>query len=300
MNLHIELRHLRYFIAVAEELHFGRAAQRLHVAQPALSQQIRQLERLMDVTLFTRTSRSVELTEAGRSFQPRARELMARLSSDLDEALRVSRGESGRIDLAFISSAASVLGSVLSRFTRQRPGVLVQLYEGFTNTVLDRLERGAADVGIVRDAEERDGITLSSILEEPFVAVVPADHALAGRRTLTAAKLASSPLILFPQAAGSRAYARNLQPFREAGIDPHISLRGSEWNTILNLVANGLGVTIAPASAAAPLPKGAIVIPLRGTAARTTIQIAYRTNDNNPLVRAFQALVTERRGGSDT
>lgn len=174
----------------------------------------------MDVTLFTRTSRMVELTEAGRSFQPRVRELMVRLASDPDEALRVLRGESGRIDLAFISSAAGELGSVLCRFTRQRPGVLVQLHEGFTATVLDRLECGTADAGIVRDAEERDGITVSTSLEEPFVAVFPANHALAACRTVPAA--------------------------------------------------------------------------------RSTIQIVHRTNDDNPLVRAFQALVVEGIDGSYT
>lgn len=293
MDSSIELRHLRYFLTVAEELHFSRAAQRLHIAQPALSQQIRQLERLMGVALFARTSRDVKLTEAGRSFQPRARELLARLSSDVDEALRVGRGESGRLDVAFISSAAGMVGSMLRAFNQERPGVLVQLHEGFTAEVLGLLERGVADVGIVRDAEPREGLAISTIVEEPFVAVLPASHPLAAKRRVTATQLAPSQLVMFPPVAGSDAYSRNMQPFREVGIDPHVTLHGSEWNTIFHLVANELGVTIAPASAVHTLPDGAIATPLGGTQARSAIQIAYRIDDENRLVRAFKALALD-------
>jgi len=296
MDARIELRHLRYFLAVAEELHFGRAAHRLHIAQPALSQQIRQLEGLMHVPLFTRTSRAVALTEAGRSFRPRASELLARLSSDLDEAQRVARGESGRIDLAFISSASGMLSAMLRCFIAQRPGVQVQLHEGFTAEVMERLARGTADLGIVRDAEAREGIALTTLLEEPFMAVLSTDHPLAAAASVTAAELALSPLVLFPYAAGSLAHARNLQPFQEAGLEPEIRFRGSQWRTICQLVAQGLGVTVAPASAVEPLPAGARAIPLGATEARSAIQIAHRVDDDNGLVRAFKALATGTAG----
>ncbi|GAA3557317.1 LysR family transcriptional regulator [Amycolatopsis ultiminotia] len=290
MDGRIELRHLRYFAAVAEELHFGRAAQRVRIAQPALSQQIRQLETFVGAALFERTSRSVRLTAAGAVFLPRARELLERLSADVAEAARVARGEAGRLDIAFISSAANSVSSALRAFTQDRPHVQVRLQEGFTSTTLDLLERAAADLGIVRDAEERNGISLTPLLEEPFVAVLPAQHPLAGRNAVTAAQLAPCPLVLFPARAGARARARNLQPFHEASLEPDIAFEGSEWNTVFHLVAAGLGVTIAPRSAASPLPEGTVVAALAGTDARSTVQLATRTDDERPLVRQFQSI----------
>ncbi|PPF34524.1 MULTISPECIES: LysR family transcriptional regulator [unclassified Pseudoclavibacter] len=298
MDSRVELRHLRYFLALAEELHFGRAAARLHIAQPALSQQIRQLEELMGVTLFARTSRSVELTEAGSGFRPRAQGLLALLASDVDEARRVARGESGRIDISFISSGAGIVSTILHHFTRSRPNVLVELHEGPTTAVLDRLERGTADVGIVRDADEHAGLTVSTLFAEPFVAVLPASHALAGAAAVTATQLASSPLVLFPQASGSRAHSLTLQPFREAGIEPWLGLSGSEWGTIFHLVAAGLGVAVSPASAAAPLPRGAVAVPLASTGAVSLVQLAHRASDANPLVRAFSATAAEVRAAT--
>lgn len=298
MDPRLELRHLRYFLTLAEELHFGRAAARLHIAQPALSQQIRQLEQLMGVTLFTRTSRSVELTEAGRGFRPRAHELLALLASDVDEARRVARGESGRIDISFISSGAGIVSSLLRHFTLSRPDVLVELHEGPTTAVLDRLARGTADVGIVRDADEHEGLTISPLFAEPFVAVLPADHDLAEAEAVTATQLASSPLVLFPRASGSRAHTLTLQPFREAGIEPRLGLSGSEWGTIFHLVAAGLGVAVSPASAVVPLPPGAVAVPLAATRALSLVQLAHRTNDTNPLVRAFSTTAAEARGAT--
>lgn len=298
MDPWVELRHLRYFLALAEELHFGRAAARLHIAQPALSQQIRQLEQLMGVLLFTRTSRSVELTEAGRGFHPRAHGLLALLASDVDEARRVARGESGRIDVSFISSGAGIVSSTLRHFTLSRPDVLVELHEGPTSVVLERLERGTADVGIVRDADEHDGLTISTLFVEPFMAVLPADHELAEHETVTAPQLASSPLVLFPQASGSRAHTLTLRPFREAGIEPRLGHSGAEWGTIFHLVAAGLGVALAPASAVGPLPRGAVAVPLESTRTVSTVQLAHRANDTNPLVRAFSATATEARAAA--
>ncbi|WP_314146471.1 LysR substrate-binding domain-containing protein [uncultured Leifsonia sp.] len=294
MDSRIELRHLRYFLTVAEELHFSRAARKLHIAQPALSQQIRQLEKYMGVTLFRRTSRVVELSDAGRSFQLRARELLQGLTDDVDEARRIARGESGRLDLAFISSASSTVGRILRLLTDRYPNVLLRLHEGFTSTVIDRLEHGAADIGIVRDADESPGMVLATIHEEPFVAVLPLTHELAATRQVSAAQLSSSPLVLFPQSAGIRAYARNMRPFHEVDVDPVISFHGSEWNTILHLVAAGLGVTIAPESATHPLPTGTVALPLTGTEARSSIQIVHRAHHTNPLIDVVRSLATIR------
>ncbi|MFB7510155.1 LysR family transcriptional regulator [Streptomyces broussonetiae] len=289
MDQRIELRHLRYFLAVAEELHFGRAAQRLHIAQPALSQQIRQLEKIVGVELFQRTSRSVRLTDAGASFQPRARDLLSRLAADLDEAGRVGRGESGRLDVAFITSATAIVSERLRAFSRHRPDVQVKLHDGFTVDVLTALERGTADVGIVRDAEERSGIALTPLATERLVAVVPAHHPAARGDRLGVTALAADPLILFPRSAGPHAFDLNTQPLREAGIDVQVAQECSNWHTIIMLVAAGLGITIAPHSVTTLLPPGARRLELDGSPHVSRILMATRQGDNRPLVQAFIA-----------
>ncbi|MFR9793892.1 LysR family transcriptional regulator [Streptomyces sp. MB22_4] len=290
MDQRVELRHLRYFLAVAEELHFGRAAQRLNIAQPALSQQIRQLEKIVGVELFRRTSRSVRLTDAGATFQPRARDLLGRLAADLDEAGRVGRGEAGRLDVAFITSATAIVSERLREFSRRRPDVQIKLHDGFTVDVLAALERGTADVGIVRDAEERDDVDLSLLMTERFVAVIPAEHPAARGGRVEAAALAADPLILFPRTAGAQAFDVNTKPLRDAGIDVQVTHECSDWHTIIMFVAAGLGVTIAPYSVTTLLPAGAQRLELDGPPAVSRIFMATRRGDNRPLVRAFVAV----------
>lgn len=289
MDHRIELRHLRYFLALAEELHFGRAAQRLHIAQPALSQQIRQLEKIVGVELFRRTSRSVRLTEAGAAFQPRARNLLDRLASDLDEAGRVGRGEAGRLDVAFITSATAIVSEHLRAFSRHRPEVQVKLHDGFTTDVLAALERGTADVGIVRDPEERDGIDLALLTSERLVAVVPTAHPAAKGDQVDARALAADPLILFPRSAGSQAFDLTTQPLRNAGIDVQVAQEYSNWHTILMFVAAGLGVSIAPYSVTTLLPEGARRLELDGPPTVSRIFMATRRGDDRPLLQAFIA-----------
>lgn len=300
MDQRIELRHLRYFLAVAEELHFGRAARRLHIAQPALSQQIRQLEKLVGVELLRRTSRSVRLTDAGTAFQPRARELLVRLAADLDEAGRVGRGEAGRLDIAFITSAATIVSERLREFSRRRPDVQVRLQDGFTVDVLAALDRGTADIGIVRDAEERDDVDLLPLAEEPFVAVVPAEHPAARRDRVAAAALAAEPLILFPRSAGSHAFDVNTRPLRDVGADVRVAQECSDWHTIILLVAAGLGITLAPRSVTTLLPAGARRLELDGPPTVSRVFMATRRGDERPLVRAFVEMsesMTGRGGG---
>jgi DNA-binding transcriptional LysR family regulator len=292
MDRRIELRHLRYFLALTEELHFGRAARRLHIAQPALSQQIRQLESIVGVELFRRTSRNVRLTEAGAAFQPRAQSLLDTLAADLDEAGRVGRGEAGRLDVAFITSATTIVGEHLREFARLRPEVQVKLHDGFTTDVLTALERGTADVGIVRDTEKGDDLDLSVLASERFVAVVPTEHPAAGGDRVAAQALAGDPLILFPRSAGPKAFDTNTQPLRDAGVDVQVAHECSHWHTIVTFVAAGLGVSIAPSSVTTQLPPGARRLELDGPPTVSQIFMATRRGDDRPLVRAFTAAST--------
>ncbi len=168
-DMNVELRHLRYFVAVAEELHFGRAAVRLDMAQPPLSQAIRQLEDAVGCLLLARTSRSVALTPAGSAFLERARRTLRNVDEDIREARSIGEGQTGRLNVGFVGSGMlTTLPRILSRYVTAYPNVQLQLHESFTAHVIDGLLAGDVDAGIVRDAEPVDGLIATPILSEPF------------------------------------------------------------------------------------------------------------------------------------
>ena len=186
MDRDIELRHLRYFAAVAEELHFGRAAQRLHVAQPPLSQQIRKLEQMLGYPLFIRTSRSVRLTVAGEALLESARRTLRNLQRDIDETRSLARGEVGSLHVGFIGSGMlTTLPAVFRAYREAYPRVRLHLHESFTARVIQGLEDGTLDAGILRDGDPTDGLSVTTILSEPFVAVLPANHPRAKQKSIS-------------------------------------------------------------------------------------------------------------------
>ena len=291
MDRQPELRHLRYFVAVAEELHFGRAAQRLRMAQPPLSQQIRQFESMVGCALFERTSRVVTLTPAGQAYLMRARRVLAQVQDDLAEAGRIGRGEQGSIDIGFVPSAI-LLGTAdhIRAFGQNHPGVQLRLREGYTSHITALLLDRQIDVGIVRDADPHEELDATTLATEPYVAVLPVDHPLAHDADgLHAAALRTDPFVFFPRAAGERAYQRNLLPCLEAGFDPRIVQEASNWLSVIHLVGAGLGVTIAPASTGTAAPASVRVLPLLGTQATSEVQIIHRTNDQRATLRSFGA-----------
>jgi len=288
MTANLELRHLRYFVAVAEELHFGRAAERLHMAQPPLSQQVRRLEELIGTALFDRTSRRVALTEAGTAFLERSRRILDQVSADVDEAARIGRGQQGRLDIGFITSAIPL--GITERIHACRslyPAVQVQLHEGYTSLILDRLLAREIDMGVVRDSEPDPALTTTALATEPFVAVVPVEHPAAGQTVLDAGLLRDDPFVFYPRAAGERAYLRNLEPCRQAGYEPRVVQEASSWVTILHLIGAGLGVSIAPASATLTVPAGVRIIPLAGTHPRSEVQLVRRADDTRAVLTNF-------------
>ncbi|MFG2957621.1 LysR family substrate-binding domain-containing protein [Streptomyces sp. NPDC048291] len=224
-------------------------------------------------------------------------------AADLDEASRVRRGEADRLNVAFITSATEIVGERLRAFSRRRPDVQIKLHEGFTVDVLAALERGTADVGTVRDAEERDDIDLSLLTTERFVAGIPTEHPSARNDHAEATALAADPLILFPRTAGARAFDVNTQPLRDAGIDVQVAQEFSNWHTNIMFVAAGLGVTIAPCSVTTLLPAGTRRLELDGPPTASRIFMAAHRGDNRPLVQAFIAAsesVTGRRHNRTT
>ncbi|MEU7631139.1 LysR substrate-binding domain-containing protein [Nocardia sp. NPDC049220] len=288
----VELRHLRYFLAVAEELHFSRAAERLHIAQPALTQQIQRLETLLGTRVFDRTSRSVALTPAGKVLHERATAILAHATRDLNEVAGIGQGSHGRLYLGFVPSVLPLkpLRSV-RQFRDRYPLVQIDLIEGYTTQMMAQLSHGALDMAIVRDPDEQQGTVVCPLVTEPFMAVVPVDHPLADHAAVTGPDLADDPLVFFPRAAGSHAHDKNLQPLVEAGCRPRIVQEGNNWTTILHLVGEGLGVTIAPRSATFTAPPTVHVVPLVETAATTTVYVVHRLDDDRALVRNFLALL---------
>lgn len=248
--MNIELRHLRYFIAVAEELHFGRAAQRLNISQPPLSQQIQMLEQQIGARLFARTNRSVQLTAAGRHFLNDARQIMQSVTQAADKAARLHRGEEGELRIGFTSSAPFItaVSDALFTFRQRHPGVHIQMQEINTRQQLEPLHEGRLDLGVMRNTPLPDSLTHQLMLREPLYAVFPRDHRLAGKAAISVTELEREPFVFFDPQVGTALYTETLALLQRYGIKPDIAQEVGEAMTILGLVATGLGISILPAS----------------------------------------------------
>jgi DNA-binding transcriptional LysR family regulator len=287
MNEGIEIRHLRYFIAVAEELHFGRAAQRLHLAQPPLSQQIRKLEDLLGHALFVRTSRAVKLTSAGEVLLERARNTLRKVAEDLDDVRSVGRGEVGSLKVGFIGSGMlTALPGTLGNYRRQFPKVDLQLREFSSAGAIRALQDGSVDVGFLRDGGEAEGLEVEPLLSEPFIAAVPAKHPLAKRKTFSVALLRDEPFVLFSPMFGMRAYEKTMSLCEQHGFRPRVVQEAPQWLTILRLVGAGLGVTIAP-KCAEQIASGDVVCRRVRSAVKSDVELAYRAGEDRALVKTF-------------
>jgi DNA-binding transcriptional LysR family regulator len=291
MDRDIELRHLRYFVAVAEELHFGRAAERLHLAQPPLSQQIRKLEELLGYPLFTRTSRSVSLTTAGETLLQRARRTLRNVQRDIDETRSIGRGDVGSLHIGFIGSAMlATLPAIFRSYGEAYPRVRLHLHESFTATVMEGLENGTLDAGILRDVDPVEGVQVTTLWSEPFIAVLPATHACARQKSISPAALRGEPFIYYPRSAGARAYEKPLTLCEEHGFRPKIVQEASTWLSILRLIGAGLGVSIAPACVHLIASAEVVCLPLRGARAVSNIQLAWLAGETRPIVERFKQI----------
>lgn len=248
--MNIELRHLRYFIAVAEELHFGRAAARLNISQPPLSQQIQILEQQVGARLLARTNRSVSLTEAGRQFLADSRQILSLVDDAAARAERLHLGETGELRIGFTSSAPfiSAVSDTLSSFRRHYPDVHIQTREINTREQIVPLNEGSLDLGLMRNTYLPDTLAWEVILREPLLAMIPRDHPLAELDSVTLAQLAQEPFVFFDPHVGTGLYDDILGLMRRYGQAPVITQEVGEAMTIIGLVAAGLGVSILPAS----------------------------------------------------
>ncbi len=248
--MNVELRHLRYFIAVAEELHFGRAAQRLNISQPPLSQQIQQLEQQIGARLFARTNRSVQLTAAGGQFLNDARHIMQSVTTAAEKAARLHRGEEGELRIGFTSSAPFItaVSDALFGFRQRFPGVHIQMQEINTRQQLAPLNEGVLDLGVMRNTPLPESLEHQLMLREPLCAVVHRAHRLARHTTISITELAGEPFVFFDPQVGTALYAEILSLLNRYNVTPDIAQEVGEAMTVLGLVATGLGVSVLPAS----------------------------------------------------
>ncbi|MDF2641365.1 MAG: LysR family transcriptional regulator [Pseudomonas sp.] len=296
----MELRHLRYFIAVAEELHFGRAAQSLGISQPPLSQQIQALEQQLGARLFERTNRRVELSEAGRLFLDEARQVLAQVDKAADVARRAQLGELGELKIGFTASApfTSSIPQAIFAFRQTYPDVHLALKEMTSQDVVACLEDRSIRVGIMRPLPLPESLTAVELLRDPLVAVMRADHPLAEGSTqgIQLSALANEPFVFFPRSYGSGLHAQLLSLARAAGFSPLITQEAGEVMTIIGLVAAGLGVTVLPASYQRMRIDGVVYRTLLDPGASSPIWLAQRKDEQSPMASAFVELVTQRAG----
>ncbi|MFL9677173.1 LysR substrate-binding domain-containing protein [Pseudomonas marginalis] len=294
----MELRHLRYFIAVAEELHFGRAAQVLGISQPPLSQQIQALEQEVGARLFERTNRRVELSEAGRLFLHEARLVLAQVDKAADVARRAQLGELGELKIGFTSSAPfnSTIPQAIFAFRQAFPAVHLNLQEMSSTEVAESLVDESIQVGLMRPLPLPDSLSVIELMREPLVAVLNAGHPLvAGSESgLHLAQLAQEPFVFFPRTYGSGLYAQLLNLARDAGFSPHFAQEAGEAMTIIGLVAAGLGVSVLPASYQRIRIDGVVYRTLLDQEAVTAVWLVQRKGAQTPMAKAFVELLTRK------
>jgi len=250
----IETRLLRQFIAVAEELHFNRAAERLHMAQPPLSQAIRRLEAEIGAPLFERNNRSVALTPAGSAFLDSARRTLASLEEGVAHTRRVSQGIDGHLTLTFINiTPYETLLRALRDFRTAAPAVAFTLREASTREQVAALESGAADVGFLRTPGTTTlDLSFHTILREPIAVALPAGHPLCGHARVALADLADEAFVASPRALGQGFHDQLVQLCQTADFAPRVVQHGRQLQTLVALVAAGFGVALLPASLALP------------------------------------------------
>ena len=288
----LELRHLRYFVTVAEELHFGRAARRLGIAQPPLSQQIQRLEQVLGVRLFERTSRRVQLTDGGTTLLAEARRVLAAATEAMEATRRAGRGELGELRVAFAATVMFLaLPEVIREFRGRYPGVHLDLREMPTGPQLAALKAGEIDIGFVREPRPDPDLEIVTVMREPLRIAVNKSHPLAARPTIAVRHLAEEPFVLFPEELAPGLHAQVMGLCRAAGFTPRVVEESRELYTSVSLVEAGIGVSILPASVEKLGWRGVRDRAIPSAMAETRIAAAWRRDRVRPVVQAFMQVV---------
>ncbi|MET9495977.1 LysR family transcriptional regulator [Streptomyces sp. NPDC006552] len=291
----LSLPQLHAFLVLAEELHFGRAAARLGIAQPPLSQQIRRLEEKVGYALFSREPGRIGLTAAGRELLPAAGHALGHLAQGLTAAREAGSGAAGRLRIGFAASLALTLLPRLLRTFRERfPAVRLDIQEMTTTPQLAALRDRTIDIGLLREPPAPDAeLGFETVLSESFVAVLPASHPVAAQRTVQVEQLADCPFVLLPRAVGPPLHDQITDLCIAAGFTPQVAQHAVEWQTVCALVGAGLGVSLAPESIRRIRLEGVAFRRIAPGAVRTRVAVAWRKNDPNPLVPGILAALAQ-------
>jgi DNA-binding transcriptional LysR family regulator len=297
LHRQMELTDFRSFVVVAEELHFGRAAERLHLSQPPLSRRIRRIEDELGVKLFRRTTRRVEITDAGRAFLGEARSVLAAASTAAAVAKRVDRGETGRIVIGAVTPAIDgVVPAIVRDFRAQHPGIGVLIAEMDTAAQLDALRADGIHVGFVRLADhDLRGLETKLVLREPHVVALPRGHRLASARAVTLRSLAGEPLVALAPEVQPELHRRFVAACAAAGFAPRIVQTARTIPTVTALAAAGIGAAVVPASARHVRREGIAWRPLRGRLPDVEISAAWRKWNPSTALALFREAIARQR-----
>jgi DNA-binding transcriptional LysR family regulator len=287
-----DLSQLRCFVAVAEELHFGRAAARLNMTQPPLSRQIKILEHALNAALFVRTSRSVRITPAGRSFLPEAKRLLKLAESAALVAQSIASGRAGSIKIGFTGGAAqSFLPALITECRARLADVELILKEMVSGDQIEALDSGQIDVGFLRPPVSRASFNVVAVLSESLIAAIPKGHRLARQREIAIKDLDGAPFVMYAPFEARYFYDLLAGQFAKAKILPRYVQHLSQIHSILSLVGTGLGLALVPQSAATLHVAQVVLRPVRLTPARPVeLHMAWRRRDENPLLPGFLTL----------
>ncbi len=294
-DLKLDFRRMRYFVAVAEELSFSRAAQLLHIAQPPLSAQIKQLEDDLGVQLFERTRRGVRLTAAGQVLLVEARRIFIQLEQTARIVERVGSGEVGRLNLGFVPSASNeVLPPLLHHFRSNFPDVELFLEEMTPDEIVKRLQNTQIDIGFFYLPFEEPNLDFRAVSRESLIVALPESHPLADQPLIELRALASEPFILPMRYKMPGLYGQVLALCRQAGFTPR-AVQKDVWliQTIVGLVAGGIGVALVPSSIRNFRRRGVVYRPVRDLASIVEMGVIWRRDDSSAVLQAFLRLVQE-------
>jgi DNA-binding transcriptional LysR family regulator len=287
----VELRHVRYFIAVAEYLNFSKAAQQLHIAQPPLSRQIRQLEEDLGVTLFSRNKRSVALTTAGQIFLDEARKLVVQAGHAMEAARHAQKGESGVVRIGIASGLGGVVSKVVFEHRKQRPTIEIECRDVFSSLQNESLHKGEIDIGFLRPPLDQLNLDCELLFEEEFVAVLPKTHKLAKRRSLRLKEIADEPLIIFDRSFSTGLYDKVLGLYSRQGLTPHLTVTHAEAHEEAGaiMVASGKAIFIGAGAIVNRTVAGLNLASIRldEPGAKIEVYMAWRKGEPSTAVLSF-------------
>jgi len=289
----MELRHLRYFVAVAEELNFTRAAERLGIAQPGLSLQMRQLEKEMGTPLLVRRTRGVDLTNAGKLLLEEARIILKRIEQAKIGVRRRGRGQTGRINIG--SAGATyfhpLIPAIVREYRLHYPGVVMFPQASVTSLLVARLCAGQIDIAFIRPPNQDDErLAIEPLVDEPGVIALPRAHPLSRSTSAPLSAFAKDTFVLFPREYNPGNYDSIIAACQSAGFTPHLGQEAPQIVATVPMVAAGLGVSIVPRSMNRILPDAVVYLPIDGAAPRALIGLATRRHDRSAAVQNFVAV----------